>query len=239
MAKKRTYKKKADSTKPIPVLKPVEAGAPGSFLKQASKLGVQKADEEVHRVEKTDTEFPYIPAVLMTRAEIKLYRFILDNLDLIDKVTVFTKVRLADIIKVDDKVTRNPVYFYKIASKHIDFLIVNKETLKVVCALELDDYTHRADDRQKRDFFVESALRAAGVPLERIGVKIDNIRKGDLSLLEERVYNEFAPTCEKCGKKMVLRINNRNGHKFYACTDNVKCRHTLNLWEVFDNIEKS
>ena len=62
MAKKRTYKKKADSTKPIPVLKPVEAGAPGSFLKQASKLGVQKADEEVHRVEKTDVEFPYIPA---------------------------------------------------------------------------------------------------------------------------------------------------------------------------------
>lgn len=233
MAKKRTYKKKEDAPKEVPVLKPVEAGAPGSFLGQASKLGVQRADEEVHKIEKMDTEFPYIPAVLMTRAEIKLYRFLLNNLDLIDRVTIFTKVRLADIIQVNDKITRDPVYFYKIASKHIDFLIVNKETLDVICALELDDYTHKTEDRQKRDFFVESALRAAGVPLERIGVKIDNIKKCDLSLLEERVYNAFAPACEKCGKKMVLRVNNWNGHKFYACIDNVKCRHTLNLWEVF------
>lgn len=51
------------------------------------------------------------------------------------------KVRLADFIEVSNK-SEYMKYFAKIRSKHIDFLLLDKETLKIVVAIELDDNSH-------------------------------------------------------------------------------------------------
>ncbi len=37
--------------------------------------------------------------------------------------------------------------------------------MTVVCCIELNDSSHAADDRVKRDLFVREACKAAGIPL--------------------------------------------------------------------------
>lgn len=86
---------------------------------------------------------------------------------------VFTKVSLADMIA--PKVPRSSGQewrraFNSIQSKHLDFVVCDKQSLSVVCAVELDDKSHQRADRVKRDGFLEKALAGAGVPLERFPV---------------------------------------------------------------------
>ena len=44
-------------------------------------------------------------------------------------------------------------------AKHLDFVICNKDLAPVV-AIELDDASHDAEDREERDDFVDAVLRA-------------------------------------------------------------------------------
>jgi len=87
---------------------------------------------------------------------------------------ILAKVRLGDVItpkasKSEAKEWRRA--FNMIQSKHLDFLVCEPGTLKVLCALELDDKSHRRADRATRDGFVEKALAGAGVPLARFPVQ--------------------------------------------------------------------
>lgn len=59
-------------------------------------------------------------------------------------------------------------YQNKIMSKHFDFVLVKPDTTEIVCAIELDDASHRKKDRQERDVFLEEACEDAGLPLVRI-----------------------------------------------------------------------
>ena len=82
------------------------------------------------------------------------------------------KVRVADLLAVE----RNPKLkrsdwmraFAKISSKHIDFVIVDPQSGRVMCCIELDDPSHSRKDRIERDIFVNAAFKQAGVPLLRI-----------------------------------------------------------------------
>jgi hypothetical protein len=82
---------------------------------------------------------------------------------------VFSKVRLADIVKpvsVD-----GPSWwtsFNKLSSKHIDFVVCEPESLALVCCIELDDASHERDARKSRDGFVDECLAAAGIPFLRV-----------------------------------------------------------------------
>jgi len=58
-------------------------------------------------------------------------------------------------------------YFHKIAQKHVDFVIFDKD-LYVLFAIELDDSTHETKDAKKRDHLKDKAFAAAGIPLKRI-----------------------------------------------------------------------
>lgn len=55
----------------------------------------------------------------------------------------------------------------KIDRKTIDFVIVDHR-LRPIVAIELDDSSHAAERRQPRDAFLEQAMEAAGVRLERV-----------------------------------------------------------------------
>ena len=59
-------------------------------------------------------------------------------------------------------------YRNKITQKSVDFVIVEKNYLNPLLAIELDDSSHNRKDRIKRDNFIEKALKDAGLPLLRI-----------------------------------------------------------------------
>ena len=65
---------------------------------------------------------------------------------------VFGKVRIADVIKV--KSATNKAWqagFNRISAKHFDFIVCDRATLRVMCAVELDDKTHARTKRAASD----------------------------------------------------------------------------------------
>lgn len=57
--------------------------------------------------------------------------------------------------------------FSRINGKSVDFLICEKEELKPIFAIELDDYSHGREDRVIRDEFVNSIFRESNMILVR------------------------------------------------------------------------
>lgn len=85
---------------------------------------------------------------------------------------VFGKVRIADVLAVT--ATRKKTfwhYFKQISSKHLDYVIVDRASSRILCAIELDDSSHNQAHRTKRDEFVDAACEAAGLPLIRVPVR--------------------------------------------------------------------
>ena len=77
------------------------------------------------------------------------------------------KVRLADVI-MRPSGDRSLASLGKIAQKHLDFVLVEERTSRILAAVELDDRSHERPDRVARDRFVDEALESAGVPLLRV-----------------------------------------------------------------------
>ena len=94
--------------------------------------------------------------------------------------TVFTKVRLGDVIFASTGAKTWRTNHNRIQSKHLDFLICDA-TLAPVMAVELDDSSHAQADRKIRDQLVDAALAAARVSIVRIPVArsyvLDQIRR--------------------------------------------------------------
>ncbi len=83
------------------------------------------------------------------------------------------KVRVADIVEVTTPPT-DPNYWRilaPIAKKHIDFILVNRSDFTPQVAIELDGKSHNDKERLKRDAFIDSVFRNAGIPLLHIPVK--------------------------------------------------------------------
>ena len=91
-----------------------------------------------------------------------------------ESVTVFTKVSLGDLFFVNIRDYKERMrYWNKIYRKHVDFLICDRDTLKPIVAIELDDSTHARENRQLRDEFVNQIFTAAKLPL--IHIKVSRI----------------------------------------------------------------
>jgi hypothetical protein len=101
---------------------------------------------------------------LLTKNEMGFYETLKKVVE--DDLIVFSMVRLADIFSID----RGKEYqsaLNRINSRHVDFLLCHKFTLKPVVAIELDDKSHERSDRIKRDKFVNQLFESAGLPLLR------------------------------------------------------------------------
>lgn len=86
-----------------------------------------------------------------------------------DEYEVFAKVRIADILTPDHVLKRKNwnAAFYKISSKHFDYVLCDKKTLIVVAVIELDDKSHNQSKTRIRDIFVERACESANLKLIR------------------------------------------------------------------------
>lgn len=80
---------------------------------------------------------------------------------------IYGKVRIADVVETKRGLNAGERQraFNRIGAKHFDFLLCDRHDLSIVCAIELDDRSHRKSSRQKRDAFVVALCRAVGLPL--------------------------------------------------------------------------
>jgi len=177
----------------------------------------------------------------LSPAEFSFYK-ILSSLDG-TRLTIQSKVRLADIFFVA-RPNENMAYFNRIAQKHLDFLVCDSITMKPLLGIELDDSSHKRDDRQERDDFVERVFQVAGLPLLHVPVQREyntrEIASQILPFLKDKVGVPVSspqpeidkqvasvPLCPKCNIPMVLRTVTQREHKgkqFYGCQNYPRCR---------------
>lgn len=102
---------------------------------------------------------------------------------------VVAKVRMADLLKVKKMKSRKVWWqaFTRISSKHIDFVLVDPGTGRILCCIELDDPSHNRADRQGRDAFVNRAFAGASLPLLRIPTQ----RKYDMKAIRQQVQRQL------------------------------------------------
>ena len=103
---------------------------------------------------------------LVTAAEQRFYEALDEDVD--GRLMILSKVRVADLLSVTSE-SRSARYriFRSIASKHIDFVLVEARDLRPLAAIELDDSTHRRRDRRKRDELLDDLFAKAKLPLLR------------------------------------------------------------------------
>ena len=99
-----------------------------------------------------------------------------------DSVIVFSKVRIADILRPQKGLNRSNWQraFNRISSKHFDFVLCRKHDISFICAIELNDSSHNSHKRKKRDSLLRSICDSASLPLIEIAAKrsynLDEIR---------------------------------------------------------------
>lgn len=100
---------------------------------------------------------------LLTRAELAFFRVLEDSLRETGWFLAI-KPRLADLVQVDS----NEEFwkaFRQISQKHVDFAILDRQQMRILVVVELDDRTHREAHRRRRDAFVDQVLSEAGIPI--------------------------------------------------------------------------
>lgn len=108
---------------------------------------------------------------LLSKAEINFYKALLDYKK--DSNPVFAKIRLADIFTPEASGKGYMASFNKISAKHIDFLVCDKDTLKPIYAIELDDKSHLTEKAKKRDEFVNGVFSQTDLKIIRVQARKD------------------------------------------------------------------
>lgn len=93
---------------------------------------------------------------LLTKAEMNFYKVLKDSID-DEKQIICPKVRMIEVLWTKTFYVENKMIFInKVNRKHFDFVICDKETLKPLMAIELDDKSHEEEARKERDEFVDA-----------------------------------------------------------------------------------
>ena len=159
-----------------------------------------------------------------------------------EDVVICPKPAVREVLRVRGNVRRDrQKYFNWISQKHVDFVLCDRETMQILCAVELDDSSHERADRRQRDAFMDKAFRKAKLPLFHIpcrksyGAKelneLCSFLCQDLLVLEEGTTCSAGticsagttrsagttcsalPLCPDCGVPMVLRTASRGPHQ--------------------------
>lgn len=188
-----------------------------SFVK-----AVAKKQKSIREEVATNKRLPYVASELMTDAERQLFHFMMNELLYKEKIHIFAKVRLGDILELDKRVAVDKRVYYDIACKHVDYVITDIETIEVICVVELHDYTHNQKEVIKSDAFKSRSLREAGIPLVVIDTPIANISKNDLRGIEKYLIERYKRKCPYCGAELELKESRQMsnlGHRFLGCTN--------------------
>ena len=120
---------------------------------------------------KTKYKEYYKPKIYITTLnEMKFYNVLLEIAKELDYI-LFTQVSLYNIVQLKDDLaySTRTTYFNKIASKSIDFVLVDKKCRIKLC-IELDDNTHKKKNRIERDIFINELFQELEIDLLRYPV---------------------------------------------------------------------
>jgi hypothetical protein len=102
--------------------------------------------------------------VLLSRGEAAFFRALLRAAS--SRYVVALKVRAADLITCAESAWADGFGFL-VARHHLDFVLCDRNTTRIVAAIELDDRSHDTPKRRERDKFLDRAFSSAGLPLIR------------------------------------------------------------------------
>ena len=103
---------------------------------------------------------------VITLNELNFYTILIDIVKEMDMI-LFSQVALYNIIETKGN---NQTAFNKIRSKTIDFVIVDKNNCRIKLCIELDDYTHKKQNRIERDKFINQLFNDLNINLIRFKV---------------------------------------------------------------------
>jgi hypothetical protein len=115
-----------------------------------------------HGSKLTESRWPYHAIKVLSKPEQVLFFRLLEALP---EYVVLAQVGLSRVLQVD-KGAGSGKWFNVISRKSLDFVICAKD-FTVIAAIELDDATHKQQDRMKADFDKDKALSSAGIKLIR------------------------------------------------------------------------
>ncbi|WP_444925103.1 DUF2726 domain-containing protein [Microbulbifer sp. DLAB2-AF] len=113
------------------------------------------------------SEYSYkLQPYLLTKAELNFYLNLCKQMP--REYGISSKVRLADVLKPREQGKRYKAALAKVWAKHLDFVIYELRTGKIISAIELDDRSHEKASRRARDTFLNLAAEDAGLKLHRV-----------------------------------------------------------------------
>ncbi len=114
-------------------------------------------------------DLPYVAAeALLSAAELSFFGALREAVGM--DYHLFAKVRLADIVNVQQGLGGKDYYraFNRISAKHVDFVVCDPRTFRIIGVIELDDRSHQVDESRERDDLKNRALAAAAIPILRV-----------------------------------------------------------------------
>lgn len=144
---------------------------------------------------------PYIKKnYFFSVAEVKFYDLLKEILG--DKYLIFPKVRISDLVQPKYGKEKY-IYFNKIKSKHVDFLVCDKNPVKSKVIIELDDSSHDKRNRQERDEFVDEVFANVGIPIAHVRVRQEYKKEEIIKQIQEACKIKYVIKSEDDGSHPV------------------------------------
>ncbi|MCJ8318606.1 MAG: DUF2726 domain-containing protein [Colwellia sp.] len=130
------------------------------------------------------------------------------------KYRILNRVKLSDVVNIRNGISTraSQVAATKASSKYLDFVICDRNSMKLLGAIDLVD-TQGKGYKIKKDWFVSGTLEAAAIPHIRIKVKanytIDEIK----ACINSRLLGNSSPTPKVKGKIIpapMIKARSRN-----------------------------
>lgn len=149
---------------------------------------------------------------------------------------IMAKVSLSDIAVVKKGVDQSRLK--KASKSHIDFILCDRTTLAVICAIELEDAstaaahkdTHSADLLQEVGIMVFRLPVKTNYSMPEIQQMLTPYLKGQSPSPDEMVATvsmEAFRSCKNCNSRMVLKRAKSGKYKgvlFWVCSQHPKCK---------------
>lgn len=103
---------------------------------------------------------------IMTTYEERVFSILCSIFD--DKCYVIPQVHLSKLLDHKVKGQNWQGAFSHINGKSVDFVLLRKTNLSPMCAIEIDDWSHKLDERKTRDAEVERIFASVKLPLVRL-----------------------------------------------------------------------
>ena len=137
----------------------------------------EDSNENNSQIKKSQYRY-YAKSYIMTSRENECFKIL--NEIFSSKWFVVPQVHLSALLDYRVKGQNWNAAFRHINGKSVDFVLIGKESYKVVCAIELDDSTHSKPDRIERDAEIERMFKEARIPLARIS-KFESMTKPEIA----------------------------------------------------------